>query len=757
MTLQVGEVSIHIRADSTTLSADIARARRQLDDFDKSVTRNSSNMRGLTAAGAAAVGFLGGFVGSLIASTINIDMLTLGVSKAVRSFAELELEQATYNGVLRATGLAAGRTAADIEELAEGIRQTTLATEGGVRSAAAKLLTFRSVTGETFDEALKLSQDLAAVGFGSITSAATMMGRALEDPIAGMTALRRAGIVFSTAQKEIIKDLIETGQQAKAMETLLSSVRQQVGGAGSSQGNTLAGAFNQASESLNNWFEIVGQGIVRATGLRGVILGIVGALDEFNKRAQAAGTAAGQVELLEEELQKLRETYNTGWGIDVGLTRARIAEIERQLPALRQVAANEKLAAEQAKLIASNSAFEQSEKTKREAFSGTITILRSETEELRKSTLEQEVNKRIRQARIDVTTQEGLARAQAIRAEVTEQFYLKSGASLLNQRISLLGELATAEERAAASNRQITEARKAGASFTAREIALMRERNAMRAQEQVLSERVTYGLASSTEIAAQRQREFNVVVAQYNLSAQEQLILGAALDRKYKELGDTVAITASRFPELTRAGLDATDLSKQLDSTIVKTLNDMSTVIVDIAAGTLTWQEGFKKLASSVLRDLGQMLIRAALFRAAMAVFGGPTGQPLSILPKFSAGGFTGSGGKYEPAGIVHRGEFVLNRDATRRVGLPRLHALNRGYAEGGLVDALEGTASARAQGMHVSVGVSVDRDGNLQAYVKDIARGESARAARQFTRTDEFRARAASASADFRERRITA
>lgn len=739
MTQQVGEVSIQIRADSATLSADLARARRQLDDFDKSVTRNASrtrnasSMRGLTAAGAAAVGFLGGFVGSLLTSIANIDLLTLGVSKAVRSFAELELEQATYNGVLRATGLAAGRTTADIEELAEGIRRTTLATEGGVRSAAAKLLTFRSVTGEAFDEALKLSQDLAAVGFGSITSAATMMGKALEDPIIGMTALRRAGVSFSPIQKEIIKDLMETGQQAKAMEVILEGVRRQVGGAGAAQGATLSGAFNQASESMNNFWEAMGKIISRAINLPGMSSEISGF---FDRVARAL-----------DKWSKADEAYERAKkGPSHKPTREEIEEVKRL----------DALAVEQGKLIASNSALEQSENSKREAFSGSIKILRDETDELRKSALEQEVNRRIRQARIDTTTQEGQARAQAIRAEVTEQFYLKSGASLLSQRISLLGELATAEDRTAASNRQITEARKAGASFTVREIALMRERNAMRAQEQVLNERVTYGLASSTEIAAQRQREFNLIVAQYNLSAQEQLALGAALDRKYKELGDTVAVTASRFPELTRAGLDATDLSKQLDSTIVKTLNDMSTVIVDIAAGTLTWQEGFKKLAASVLRDLGQMLIRAALFRAAMAIFGGAPGQPLNILPKFSAGGFTGSGGKYEPAGIVHRGEFVLNRDATRRVGLPRLHALNRGYAEGGLVDALGGAASARAQGMHVSVGVSVDRDGNLQAYVKDVARGEGARAARQFTRTDEFQARAASASADFRERRIT-
>lgn len=52
----------------------------------------------------------------------------------------------------------------------------------------------------------------------------------------------------------------------------------------------------------------------------------------------------------------------------------------------------------------------------------------------------------------------------------------------------------------------------------------------------------------------------------------------------------------------------------------------------------------------------------------------------------FASGGFTGFGGKYEPAGIVHRGEYVLNQEATKRIGVGVLDRMNRGYANGGLV-----------------------------------------------------------------------
>ena len=57
----------------------------------------------------------------------------------------------------------------------------------------------------------------------------------------------------------------------------------------------------------------------------------------------------------------------------------------------------------------------------------------------------------------------------------------------------------------------------------------------------------------------------------------------------------------------------------------------------------------------------------------------------------FEDGGYTGPGGKNQPAGVVHAGEFVINADATKRIGAPFLQMLNgmKGYAAGGLVGAL--------------------------------------------------------------------
>ncbi|WWL11798.1 hypothetical protein VRB31_15820 [Erwinia aphidicola] len=60
-----------------------------------------------------------------------------------------------------------------------------------------------------------------------------------------------------------------------------------------------------------------------------------------------------------------------------------------------------------------------------------------------------------------------------------------------------------------------------------------------------------------------------------------------------------------------------------------------------------------------------------------------------------------GDGGKYEPKGVVHGGEFVFTKEATQRIGVKNLYGMMRGYADGGLVypASSSGSASASAQG----------------------------------------------------------
>ncbi|MCV5295553.1 phage tail tape measure protein, partial [Escherichia coli] len=64
----------------------------------------------------------------------------------------------------------------------------------------------------------------------------------------------------------------------------------------------------------------------------------------------------------------------------------------------------------------------------------------------------------------------------------------------------------------------------------------------------------------------------------------------------------------------------------------------------------------------------------------------------------FATRGFTKTGSKYEPAGIVHRGEFVFTKEATSRIGVGNLYRLMRGYATGGYVGTPGSLADSRSQ-----------------------------------------------------------
>ncbi|TQI82498.1 lambda family phage tail tape measure protein [Serratia fonticola] len=92
----------------------------------------------------------------------------------------------------------------------------------------------------------------------------------------------------------------------------------------------------------------------------------------------------------------------------------------------------------------------------------------------------------------------------------------------------------------------------------------------------------------------------------------------------------------------------------------------------------------------------------------------------MGMIPVFDGGGYTGPGGKLEPAGIVHKDEFVFTKEATQRIGVDNLYAMMRGYATGGLVgNTVTGTApmhGLRGGGVNVDMsGMTIVTQGGQQ------------------------------------------
>lgn len=154
-------------------------------------------------------------------------------------------------------------------------------------------------------------------------------------------------------------------------------------------------------------------------------------------------------------------------------------------------------------------------------------------------------------------------------------------------------------------------------------------------------------------------------------------------------------------------GNEVNDVYSNIGSITQNAFNGMATVLTDFV---MTGKASFSDFAKSVINDITSMLIKMALFNAMSAAFdGGGTFSFASMFSKgFANGGYTGNGGKYEPKGVVHGGEFVFTKEATSRLGPENLYRLMRGYASGGLVGSNGSSGSGVTNGGNVAASAAM-------------------------------------------------
>ena len=130
----------------------------------------------------------------------------------------------------------------------------------------------------------------------------------------------------------------------------------------------------------------------------------------------------------------------------------------------------------------------------------------------------------------------------------------------------------------------------------------------------------------------------------------------------------------------------ATNTYQQVYDFSMNTFNGMTNFLDDFVT---TGKASFNDFLSDVLKGLAQMLVKMAEVQAMKSAMGALKGTAIGDFLGFASGGYTGPGGKYEPKGIVHGGEFVFTKEATERIGVNNLYAMMQGmpgYADGGYV-----------------------------------------------------------------------
>jgi hypothetical protein len=209
-----------------------------------------------------------------------------GVGFAMKSAFDAATESALVaretERVIQTTGASAWTTADQIGDLATSVSNLTGKVDELVQSSANLLLTFAKVRNEVgegndvFDQAVGLSLDLSVALGTDASSASIQLGKALNDPVKGITALSRAGVSFTADQKEQIKTLVATGDVLGAQKVILGELKNQFGGAAEAAKTPI----EALQTKLGNLQESIGTALMPTIGAIADAVGV--AVDAFS-------------------------------------------------------------------------------------------------------------------------------------------------------------------------------------------------------------------------------------------------------------------------------------------------------------------------------------------------------------------------------------------------------------------------------------------------------------------------------------------
>jgi len=242
--------------------------------------------------------------------TVRALGLTLGAylgAKTTLDFFKSTIEAANESNrvmaqteaVVRSTGGAAGYSAQQVAEMAAEIQKTTAVSDEAAQQGMNMLLTFTKIGQETFPQATQAMLDMATAMNGGVTPSgeelrqtAIQLGKALQDPILGMTALRRVGVNFTKDQQDMVQQMVETGHQMDAQKFILQELAREFGGSAAAQANTFEGQMLRLGNQLNDFKENVGRALIPAWFCKSFKPLLQRALDFFEEKLELSKAPA---------------------------------------------------------------------------------------------------------------------------------------------------------------------------------------------------------------------------------------------------------------------------------------------------------------------------------------------------------------------------------------------------------------------------------------------------------------------------------
>lgn len=300
---KLGEAVLVLSAKTKELLDGINQGKKAASSLQSHFGSVASSIRGLL--GLAGVGFA---FRTILNETIA----------AENSFRRLE-------AAVRSSGGAAGFSASQLKLQSEALQRATIFSDESIQSVQAALLRFRNIQGEVFVQATKSILDFAGSEAEAATAARTL-GLAINNPIEGMTLLRRSGVSLNVELREQIRRLQESGNLQAAQKLLLGELAKSYGGTATAARDTLGGALKALKNRFSDIFlEIQGPGLTASKQLVETFIGFLPSIAASLSGAFAAVKAF--VEGMVERIFFLGQAINRLAHLDIAGMKESLAQV----------------------------------------------------------------------------------------------------------------------------------------------------------------------------------------------------------------------------------------------------------------------------------------------------------------------------------------------------------------------------------------------------------------------------------------------
>ena len=212
--------------------------------------------------------------GAVAGLSSSFSLLSSSVSEARQA----QKSAAQMAAVMRSMGRTEAPRA--IEKMISHLSSLSGVDDDALREMTNVMFTFGNVTGKTFTKANSLALDLS-VAFGKdLQSSAVMVGKALNDPAKGLTALSRIGVSFTQEQQDQVKAMMAVGDIAGAQKIIMHELGRQVKGSAAAQ----ADGADKAKVAWGNLKESVGDVLITAGKSGGDLVGALKSATKWIKQ-----------------------------------------------------------------------------------------------------------------------------------------------------------------------------------------------------------------------------------------------------------------------------------------------------------------------------------------------------------------------------------------------------------------------------------------------------------------------------------------